>query len=120
MPPRNTPEYYAMDIIDRVLGQGSDSLLHQEMVMNKQITGNVGGGINYLLGNMFNYNGPLLWMSSFTHDGDKSAQEIISAIDGVISQLTEVPIPQEAIDRAIVKLRSSLFDVVDNDCCYNW
>jgi predicted Zn-dependent peptidase len=114
MPPRNTPEYYAMGIIDQLLVQGSDSLLHQEMVKNKQITGSVGGGINYLLGNMFNYNGPMLWMSSFTHDGDKSDQEILSTLDGVIAQLTEVPIPQESIDRAVVKLRSSLFDVVDN------
>ena len=114
MPPRNTPEYFAMGIIDQLLVQGADSLLHQELVKNKQITGNVGGGINYLLGNMFNYNGPMLWMSSFTHDGDKTDQEIISALDGVVSQLTEVPIPQEAIDRAIVKLRSSLFDTVDN------
>jgi predicted Zn-dependent peptidase len=114
MPPKNTPEYYAMGIIDQLLVQGSDSLLHQEMVKNKQITGSIGGGINYLLGNMFNYNGPMLWMSSFTHDGDKSDQEIISALDGVISQLTEIPIPQESIDRAVVKLRSSLFDVVDN------
>lgn len=113
MPPRNTPEYFAMGIIDQLLVQGSDSMLHQELVKNRQITGSVGGGINYLLGNMFNYNGPMLWMSSFTHDEDKTEQDLVSAVDSVISQLTEVPIPQEAIDRAMVKLRSSLFDTVD-------
>lgn len=113
MPPRNTPEYFAMGIIDQLLVQGSDSMLHQELVKNKQITGSVGGGINYLLGNMFNYNGPMLWMSSFTHDADKTEQELVSAVDSVITQLSEVPIPQEAIDRAMVKLRSSLFDTVD-------
>ncbi len=55
MPPRGTPEYYAMGIIDQILVQGEDSLLYQELVKNRQITGDVGGGINYLLGNMFNY-----------------------------------------------------------------
>lgn len=113
MPPRNTPEYFAMGIIDQLLVQGSDSMLYQELVKNRQITGDVSGGINYLLGNMFNYNGPMLWMSSFTHDEDKSEQDVIQAIDSVIAQLSEMPIPQEAIDRAMVKLRSSLFDSVD-------
>lgn len=113
MPPRNTPEYFAMGIIDQLLVQGADSLLNQELVKNRQITGNVGGGINYLLGNMFNYNGPMLWMSSFTHDEDKTEAELVSAVDSVITQLTEVPIPQEAIDRALVKLRSSLYDNID-------
>lgn len=114
MPPRNTPEYFAMGIIDQLLVQGTDSLFYQELVKNKQITGEVGGGINYLLGNMFNYNGPMLWMSSFTHDAQHSQQDILSAVDGVIAQLSEMPIPQEAINRAMVKLRSSLFDEVDS------
>lgn len=113
MPPRNTPEYFAMGIIDQLMVQGADSMLHQELVKNRQITGDVGGGINYLLGNMFNYNGPMLWMSSFTHDEGKTEQELVGAVDAVIAQLTEVPIPPEAIERAMVKLRSSLFDTVD-------
>jgi zinc protease len=88
--------------------------MYQELVKNKQITGEVGGGINYLLGNMFNYNGPMLWMSSFTHDAQVSQQDILSAVDGVVAQLSEMPIPQASIDRALVKLRSALFDEVDS------
>ena len=113
MPPRDTPEYYAMGIIDQILVQGEDSLLYQELVKNKQITGSVGGGINYLLGNMFNYNGPMLWMSSFTHDDTVSQETITSAIDSVVNQLAEKPLSEEEMSRAIVKIRSSLFDSID-------
>ena len=113
MPPRDTPEYYAMGIIDQILVQGEDSLLYQELVKNKQITGSVGGGINYLLGNMFNYNGPMLWMSSFTHDDTVSQETITSAIDSVVNQLSEKPLSDEEMSRAIVKIRSSLFDSID-------
>ena len=113
MPPRGTPEYYAMGIIDQILVQGEDSLLYQELVKNRQITGDVGGGINYLLGNMFNYNGPMLWMSSFTHDDNISREQITQAIDSVVNQLTEKPMSEEAMSRAIVKIRSSLFDAID-------
>ena len=83
------------------------------MVKNKQITGSVGGGINYLLGNMFNYNGPMLWMSSFTHDDTVSQETITSAIDSVVNQLAEKPLSEEEMSRAIVKIRSSLFDSID-------
>jgi predicted Zn-dependent peptidase len=113
MPERDTPEYYAMGIIDQMLVQGDDSLLHQELVKNKRITGSVGGGINYLLGNMFNYNGPMLWMSSFTHDEEISSSEISQAIDNVITKLAEQPLTEAELSRAIVKIRSSLFDTVD-------
>lgn len=113
MPERDTPEYYAMGIIDQILVKGEDSLLYQELVKNKQITGDVDGGINYLLGNMFNYNGPMLWMSSFTHDETVTHAEINAALDTVISKFTEQPMTQEAMDRAIVKIRSSLFDTID-------
>ncbi|MDF2179207.1 pitrilysin family protein [Aliiglaciecola sp. CAU 1673] len=114
MPPRNTPEYYAMGIIDQLLVQGDDSLLHQELVKERQYTGDVNGGINYLLGNMFNYNGPMLWMSSFTHDEQHSEADLTAAIDSVIAQLAEQPIAQKDIDRALVKLRSSLYDNIDS------
>ncbi|GGO71646.1 M16 family metallopeptidase [Bowmanella pacifica] len=113
MPPRNTPEYYAMGIIDQLLVQGDDSLLHQELVKDKQLTGDVGGGINYLLGNMFNYNGPMLWMSSFTHDEQHSEKELVAAVDAVIARLAEQPIDEKDVQRALVKLRSDLFDNID-------
>lgn len=113
MPDRDTPEYYAMGIIDQMLVQGEDSLLYQELVKNKQITGDINGGINYLLGNMFNYNGPMLWMSSFTHDEGVSQADITAAIDSVVTRLEEQPLSEDELARAIVKIRSSLFDSLD-------
>ncbi|WP_337840459.1 pitrilysin family protein [Rheinheimera sp.] len=113
MPERNTPEFYAMGIIDQLLVQGTDSLLHQELVKNREVTSSVGGGINYLLGNMFNYNGPMLWMSSFTHDEQHTTEQLVAAVDTVIGKLQEQPVAQADIDRALVKLRSALYDNMD-------
>src|SRR5476649_2810533 len=50
VPERNTPEYYAMILLDQILIEGDDSLLHQELVQKRGFTGGVEGGIN-LLGN---------------------------------------------------------------------
>ncbi len=63
MPDRNTPEYYAMGLLEQMLIEGDDSLLHEELVQKRGLTDSVEGGINPLLGNMFNYNGPMLLMA---------------------------------------------------------
>ncbi|MBT1700007.1 insulinase family protein [Fulvivirgaceae bacterium PWU4] len=107
MPDRNTPEYFAMGLIDQLLVQGSDSKLYQKLVQEKGYTGGVSGGINYL-GNMFNYNGPMLWMADLIHDANVPADSILKQVDQSVAELDNVT--QEDLDMAIVKIRSSLYD----------
>ena len=109
MPARNTPEYYAMGLLDRILVQGNDSLLYQELVQKRGFTSEVDGGINYL-GNMYDYNGPMLWMANLTYDPSTTPQAIMQAVDSVIDPLLAAPIDQKTLDRARVKLRSDLYD----------
>ncbi len=109
MPERNTPEYYAMGLIDQIMLQGDDSKLHQKLVQEGGLTGNVNGGIN-LLGNMFNYDGPMLWTVSLFHDDTVPPDTIMAAVDEIVTDLQNNPVDQETLDRALVKLRSSLYD----------
>ena len=112
MPKRGTPEYYAMGLLDQILLQGEDSMLYQELVKNKGYTSQVNGGINGYLGNMFNYNGPMLFSVDLIHDEKFTPQEILAASDAVIAQVQTKPVDQATIDRAIVKLRSGLYDTM--------
>jgi predicted Zn-dependent peptidase len=109
MPERNTPEYYAMGLLDQILLQGNDSRLYQALVQEKGLTGGVVGGIN-MFGNMFNYNGPMLWMGYLFYDNNVSHEEIITTFEKEIENLVTQPVEQEAIDFAIVKMRSSLYN----------
>jgi zinc protease len=111
MPERNTPEFYAMGLLDQILLQGDDSKLTQKLVKAKGFTAGVGGGIN-LLGNMHNYNGPMLWMASLVHDKSVSPGEIVKAWDEVIDDVASKPIDRATVDRALVKLRSNFYDDV--------
>jgi zinc protease len=105
IPERRTPEHFAMVLLDQVLLQGSDSLLSQELVRERGFTDSVEGGIN-LLGNAFDYSGPMLWMANLIHDSTVKPEEILSAIDRVVARVQNTPLPQAAIDRALVKFRS--------------
>lgn len=112
MPTRGTPEYYAMGLIDQILLQGEDSILYQELVKKKSFTSGLSGGINGYLGNMFNYNGPMLFSVDLIHDEGFTPQEILASADSAIEQLQNKPVDQATIDRAIVKLRSGLYDTM--------
>ena len=112
MPKRGTPEYYAMGLLDQILIEGEDSMLYQELVKNKNYTSSLNGGINGYLGNMFNYNGPMLFSVDLIHDEKYTPQEILAASDAVIAQIQDKPVDQATIDRALVKLRSGLYDTM--------
>jgi predicted Zn-dependent peptidase len=110
VPPRNTPEWYAFGVLDQVLLQGEDSRLWQRIVQEKGYSDSIDGGIN-LLGNMFNYEGPMLWSAYLIHDAAVPEATITAEIDTVIADLQREPITRDELERALTKVRSSLYDV---------
>ena len=112
-PPRNTPEYFAMGIIDQILVQGKDSRLYQALVQKNQLTGDVNGGINSGLGDMYNINGPTLWDVSLFYDKDKTSDQILAVMDVEIEKVRTTPVDQATLDRALVKMRSDFYDKIE-------
>lgn len=113
MPDRNTPEFYAMGLIDQILLQGNDAQLRAALVQKAGLTGSVDGGIN-LLGNMFNYSGPMLWIASMFHDKNVTNDRILASADSVIERLRTSTVDRATLDRARIKLRSSFYDAVNS------
>ena len=111
-PKRNTPEYFAMGLLDQILLQGKDSRLYDALVQKSGLTGEVEGGIN-LLGNMHNINGPTLWMASLFHDSDKTPEAILKVFDAEVEKLRTTPVDAATLDRALVKMRSQLYDDIE-------
>jgi zinc protease len=111
MPPRNSPEYFAMGLLDQMLVQGDDSLLYRELVKKHGFAGEVSGAINEL-GNMFNYDGPMLWTVSLFHDATVPPQQILAAVDSVIERMQSGPVEQSLLRRAVTKMRSSLYETL--------
>jgi predicted Zn-dependent peptidase len=112
MPDRNTPEHLAMGLIDQILVQGKDSRLYAHLVQKKKLTGEVTGGIN-LLGNTFNYDGPMLWTVAVFHDKGTAPEQLVAAMEEVIEPLRREPVDAATLERARVKMRSALYDTFE-------
>ncbi|MBS1489844.1 MAG: insulinase family protein [Bacteroidetes bacterium] len=108
MPERNTPEYYAMGLIDQMLLQGQDSKLYLALVQGKGYASSVNGGINYL-GNMYNYSGPMVWMADLIYDANVSPDSILYQVNKAVNEL-QSNVSKEDLDLAVVKIRSKLYD----------
>ena len=112
-PARGTPESYAMGLLDQILVQGRDSRLYQALVQKHGLTGEVSGGTN-LLGNMFDVAGPTLWTVSLFHDADKPTDAILKIFDDEIEKLRSAPVDATTLDLAKVKMRSALYDDIED------
>ena len=112
VPERGTPEWYAMQVIDTMLTNGDDSRLYQKMVQEKGFTSSVPGGINWPLGNVYNYNGPMIWSAFLVHDAKNKPDEILAELDAIVDDLQTNLVSDEEFDRAMTKLRSGFYDVV--------
>jgi zinc protease len=109
VPDRLTPEWYAFGVLNQILAQGRDSRFYQELVQKRALTGEVDAGINFGLGNMFDYQGPMIWEVQAFHDGDKSGDELLAGFDAAIEPLRSAPVDKATLDRALLKVRSSLY-----------
>lgn len=113
MPARWTPEWFAFGLIDQILGQGRDARLYQALVQGKGYTSDVSAGINWGLGNQFNYQGPMLYIVSLFHDSNVPSDSLLAVVDREVAQLQRTPVDAATLARAKTKLRSGLYDIVE-------
>jgi predicted Zn-dependent peptidase len=114
MPARWTPEWFAFGLLDQILAQGRDSRFYQELVQKRALTSGVAAGINFGLGNQFDYQGPMLYEIQANFDPNKSGDELLAAFDAAIEPLRTSPVDQATIDRALVKWRSQFYSNLES------
>ncbi|NNE40131.1 MAG: insulinase family protein [Marinicaulis sp.] len=112
VPERGTPEWYAMIVIDLMLTDGDDSRFYQKFVQEKGYTGSVSGGINWPLGNVYNYNGPMIYSAFMVHDDTHEPDTILADLDAIVEDLQTNTVSDEEYARAMTKIRSQLYNVL--------
>jgi predicted Zn-dependent peptidase len=104
-----------MGLIDQILGQGRDSKLYDAVVQRAALSSDISAGINWGLGNMFDYEGPMLWMVTAFHDRDKKADTLLKVIDAEIDALSAAPPDSATLARAKTKMRAALYGFLEEN-----
>jgi len=113
MPPRHSPDALAGAVTGELLHNGQASLLYQALVKQKQVALSADGGMNWPLGTPFEYNGPTLMTSFIVYPPNVTEDQLLTAYDATIKELSEKGPSQEDLGRIVSKMRSDWYDQLE-------
>ena len=109
LPPRRTPEWYAMGLLDSALHGGRAGRMYRELVLEKQIAVEADGGID----DLFGYNGPSQMTTRILHRPEYTDQQTLAAFDEVIREVQEKGIGEDELEQVKVKTRSDYYSTLE-------
>jgi len=109
LPERMTKDFFALSLLDPLLVSDESAKLYQALIKENQVASDVSGGFN-LLGNNFDYNGPMLYTFRVDYRPDLNGKEVLKVVDKVINAVQEHGITEEELRQAKVNMRSSFLE----------
>jgi len=98
-----------MALLDQALHGGRAGRMHRELVLEKQIAVDAGGGID----DIFGYNGPTQMTTRILHKPEYSKEAALMAFDAVIREVRENGISADELEQLKVKWRSDYFATLE-------
>ncbi len=108
-PARGTPDWYAAGILDRALHGGRAGRVYRRLMLERQIAIDVAGGVNYSSGDLFDYNGPTLMITTIYHKPEYSSEETIEAFDELVKEIRDQGLGDDELQQIRVKFRSDFY-----------
>jgi predicted Zn-dependent peptidase len=98
IPPANTPDWYALDVLGEVLASGQSSRLYQKLVKEEQVAVAAAGGV-------FMLRGPSILLLLALARPDKEMAEIEKLVYEEIERLKTEPIEDWELEKVRMQLR---------------
>jgi predicted Zn-dependent peptidase len=112
-PPRRTPDWHAAAMLDAALHGGRAGRIYRRLVLEQQIAVDTAGGIHYPLGDLFDYDGPILMVTRILHKPEFTAEQAIAAFDDILRDVQEEGIGADELDEIKVKFRSDYYSTLE-------
>ncbi len=112
-PERRTSDWHAAAMLDQALHGGRVGRVYRRLVLEKQVAVDTEGGIHYPMGDVFDYNGPVLMVTRILHKPEFTAEQTLAEFDQVIADVQEKGIGVEELEAAKVKFRSDYYSQLE-------
>ena len=109
LPPRRTPDWYAMAMLDQALHGGRAGRIHRELVLEQQIAVEAEGGID----DLFGYNGPSQMTTRILHKPEYTDEATLGAFDAVLREVQQNGISENELQQLKVKWRSDYYSTLE-------
>ena len=109
LPKRRTADWCAMALLDQALHGGRAGRIHRELVQEKQIAVEAGGGID----DLFGYNGPSQMTTRIIHKPEYSSQAALEAFEAVIREVQQNGVSADELEQLKVKWRSDYYATLE-------
>jgi zinc protease len=108
MPPRGAKDWYAAAVLDRVLHGGRAGRVHHQLVLEKQIAVEAGGGAD-----LIETNGPTQMVTRIFPKPEFEPAAAIAAFDDVIREIGEQGVTEDELAAVKVKIRSDYYSMLE-------
>src|SRR5438067_9107911 len=110
----DSPDFAPTVLLNLILQGDDSSRLFQRLVKEKAISLDWAGGINFELGNEFDYDGPMLMVSRSTYKPGHTGDEILKEVDAMIREVQEHGVTAKELADAKVRFRSNFYDEIES------
>ena len=108
VPPRESGNWYAIGILDRVLHGGRAGRVYRKLVLEEQIAVDTSGGADLL-----ETNGPTQMVTRIYHKPEFTSEGTVAVYDEIIEELQRKQIPEDELDAVQVKFRSDYYSMLE-------
>jgi len=112
LPPRMTKDFFALSVLDPLLNSDDSARMHRKLVRDERLAVSSVGGFNFL-GSNWDMKGPMLYTMRVDYLNDKTADQVMTAIEKVLADVREQGISAAELQQAKTTLRSSFLDELD-------
>jgi predicted Zn-dependent peptidase len=103
----NTPDFYAMQVLQQTLASGQSSRLYQKLVKEKELAASVSGGVNEM-------RGPGYYQLTVTIAPGKKLEDAEAVINEEIARLQREPIADWELEKAKNSARRSSIQAIQS------
>jgi predicted Zn-dependent peptidase len=108
LPKRETRDWFAFGILDRVLHGGRAGRVHRRLVLEEEIAVDADGSAE-----LFDTNGPTQMVSRIFHKPEFTSEVAVASYDEVIRGVQDVPIQEAELDPVKVKFRADFYSMLE-------
>ena len=109
LPPRMTKDFFALSVLDPLLNSDDSARMYRKLVREERLAMSSQGGFNFL-GTNWDMKGPMLYTMRVDYFNDKTADQILAAIESVLDDVRKNGITAAELAQAKTTMRSAFFD----------